>query len=289
MNLHADTDTDRPIVLEVSGLSKVFRARRTLLTSSKDDVHAATDVSLTMRRGETLALVGESGSGKSTVARMIAMLERPDSGSVEVLGQDWTSARPRTLRRARRQLQMIFQDPFASLDPMKMVVFSIGEPLMIHQRLRGSALDRRVLELLEQVGLPSNALHRYPHEFSGGQRQRIAIARALAAEPAIVVADEAVSALDVSTQAQILNLMKDIQQERGLAFLFITHDLGVVRQIADRVTVMHHGEIVEEGPADLILETPRMAYTRRLLAAVPEVSAHDRQVRRSTLIEQADE
>ncbi len=178
---------------------------------------------------------------------------------------------------------MVFQDPFASLDPMKMVVFTIGEPLMIHEGLKGADLDRRVLALLDLVGLPASALHRYPHEFSGGQRQRIAIARALAADPAVVVADEAVSALDVSTQAQVLNLMKDIQAERGLAFVFITHDLGVVRQVADRVSVLYHGEVVEEGAADAVLERPRMAYTQRLLSAVPEVSARDREERRAVL------
>lgn len=271
------------LVLDVQGLDKKFITRRNFLGRPHSHVHAVNNVSLKLHAGETLALVGESGSGKSSTAKLITGLEQPDSGTVTVLGQEWTALSKKELRDRRRHLQMIFQDPFASLNPMKMVVYNIGEPLVIHEGVGGKELDRRVLELLDLVGLPSTALHRYPHEFSGGQRQRIAIARALAAEPEIIIADEAVSALDVSTQAQILNLLKDIQAERHLSFLFITHDLGVVRQVADRIAVMYLGELVEEGDADVIFERPHQAYTRRLLAAVPEVSFKDREERRLIL------
>ena len=267
------------VVLEATGLHKRFVTGRNWLGRPSVWLDAVKDVSLSLRAGETLALVGESGSGKSTTARLVTQLETPDSGTVEVLGDDWTALRGKTLREKRRALQMVFQDPFASLNPMKMIVFNIGEPLIVHEGVGGKALDRRVLELLELVGLPATALHRYPHEFSGGQRQRIAIARALAADPQVIVADEAVSALDVSTQAQILNLLKDIQAERGLAFLFITHDLGVVRQVADRIAVMNLGEIVEQGDADQVFDAPAMEYTRSLLSAVPEVSAKARRER----------
>ena len=271
------------VVLDVKGIDKKFVTGRNFFGRPSGFVHAVRDVSLQLRAGETLALVGESGSGKSSTAKLITGLETPDVGTVTVLGEEWTALGTKSLRQKRRHLQMIFQDPFASLNPMKMVVFNIGEPLIIHEGAGGKELDRRVLDLLELVGLPSSALHRYPHEFSGGQRQRIAIARALAAEPESIIADEAVSALDVSTQAQILNLLKDIQAERHLSFLFITHDLGVVRQVADRILVMYLGEIVEEGVADEIFERPRQAYTQRLLAAVPEVSAKDRDERRALL------
>jgi ABC-type glutathione transport system ATPase component len=271
------------LVLDVQGLDKKFITRRNFMGRPHAHVHAVNNVSLQLHAGETLALVGESGSGKSSTAKLITGLEVPDSGSVTVLGQEWTALSKKELRDRRRHLQMIFQDPFASLNPMKMVVYNIGEPLVIHEGVGGKDLDKRVLELLDLVGLPSTALHRYPHEFSGGQRQRIAIARALAAEPEIIIADEAVSALDVSTQAQILNLLKEIQAERHLSFLFITHDLGVVRQVADRIAVMYLGEIVETGDADVIFERPHQAYTRRLLAAVPEVSFKDREERRLIL------
>ena len=271
------------LVLDVDALDKRFVTRRTFFGRPQSYVHAVNNVSLKLHAGETLALVGESGSGKSSTAKLITGLEQPDSGRVTVLGQEWTAVSKKQLRSQRRHLQMIFQDPFASLNPMKMVVFNIGEPLIIHEGVGGKELDNRVLELLDLVGLPSTALHRYPHEFSGGQRQRIAIARALAAEPEIIIADEAVSALDVSTQAQILNLLKDIQAERHLSFLFITHDLGVVRQVADRIAVMYLGEIVETGDADTIFDRPHQAYTRRLLAAVPEVSFKDREERRLVL------
>ena len=267
------------LVLEATGLCKRFVTGRNWLGRPSVWLDAVKDVSLSLRAGETLALVGESGSGKSTTARLVTQLETPDSGSVRVLGDDWTALGARALRSKRRALQMIFQDPFASLNPMKMIVFNIGEPLIVHEGLGGKELDNRVLELLDLVGLPATALHRYPHEFSGGQRQRIAIARALAANPQVIVADEAVSALDVSTQAQILNLLKDIQVERGLAFLFITHDLGVVRQVADRIAVMYLGQIVEQGVADEVFDAPAQDYTRSLLSAVPEVSAKARRER----------
>jgi len=273
------TASSPEVVLQATGLHKNFVTKRSAFGRPTERLHAVTDVSLTLRKGETLALVGESGSGKSSTARVLTQLEAADAGSVEVLGEDWTALKGKNLRTKRRRMQMVFQDPFASLNPMKMVVFNVGEPLITHLGLRGTALDDRVLELLDLVGLQSTALHRYPHEFSGGQRQRIAIARALAANSEIIIADEAVSALDVSTQAQILNLLKDIQAERDLSFLFITHDLGVVRQVADSIAVMYLGRIVESGTADDIFDDPKHPYTQALLAAVPEVSGARRRQR----------
>jgi ABC-type glutathione transport system ATPase component len=260
------------VVLRVTGLRKRFVTRRNMFGRPMRHVDAVNDVSLTVHAGETVALVGESGSGKSTTARLITRLDEPDEGQVTVCGTEWTGLSTRALRPHRRALQMVFQDPYASLDPTKMVVHSVGEPLTVHDGLRGGRLDDRVAQLLEQVGLSRRHLHRYPHEFSGGQRQRLAIARALAAGPRVIIADEAVSALDVSTQAQVLNLLADLRREHGLAFLFITHDLGVVRQIADRVVVLNRGRVVETGTADEIFTAAAEPYTKALLAAVPDIS-----------------
>lgn len=257
------------IVLRVDDLSKSFVTRRNPLGMPTRRLQAVDGVSFDLRRGETLALVGASGSGKSTTARLVARLEKPDRGRIVVRGVDWSHMRQMSLQKHRRSLQMVFQNPFASLDPTKMVVHLVGEPLIIYEKLSGRLLDERVRDLLDDVGLSANAMNKYPHEFSGGQRQRLAIARALAADPEIVIADEAVSALDVSTQAKVLNLLADIQRDRAVAILFITHDLGVVRQIADRVAVMSAGRIVEQGPAEDIFTSPQDDYTRGLLDAVP--------------------
>ncbi|WP_274626541.1 ABC transporter ATP-binding protein [Arvimicrobium flavum] len=232
-------------------------------------IHAVEDVSFDLRPGETLALVGESGCGKSTTGRAILRLVQPTAGAIVVDGHDMKTAGARELRAMRRTSQMIFQDPFASLNPRITVGSAIAEPILAHGLMGKAAAKARVAELLEQVGLAAAMAERYPHEFSGGQRQRISIARALALDPKLIVADEAVSALDVSVKAQVSNLLLDIQQQRGLAYLFISHDMAVVERISHRVAVMYLGEIVEIGPRAAIFDNPQHPYTRRLIAAVP--------------------
>ena len=232
-------------------------------------VRAVDGVSLRVRRGETLALVGESGSGKTTTALCALALERPTSGEVWIDGREVTGMPPKELRSLRRQAQYIFQDPFASLNPRMSVREIVREPLDIHRVGDGAGRDARVAELLGLVGLAGDAAARSPHQFSGGQRQRIGIARALALSPGLLVCDEPVSALDVSVQAQVINLLMDLQDEHGLAYLFIAHDLAVVRQIAHRVAVMYLGRIVEEGAADEICAHPRHPYTVALMSAAP--------------------
>lgn len=236
-------------------------------------VRAVDGVTLDIAPGETLALVGESGSGKSTLARVLVGLEAPTAGSVHFLGEP-LPAFPSAARRARsRDLQMVFQDPDASLNPRRTVGSAVGEPLDIHERLGRAERERRIQTLLAQVGLDAALQSRYPHELSGGQRQRVCIARALAVHPKLLVCDEAVSALDVSVQAQILNLLADLKRELGLSYLFITHDLRVVRHIADRVAVMYLGQIVELGPTAQVFTEPAHPYTRVLLDAVPVIHA----------------
>ncbi|MEQ8857615.1 MAG: ATP-binding cassette domain-containing protein [Pseudomonadales bacterium] len=255
-------------LLEVRDLRVVFRIGGSLLARRRELV-AVNGVSFDVHPGETLAVVGESGSGKSTLARAVMRLVEPASGTVRLDGQDLTAMRGEALRRMRPEFQMVFQDPYSSLDPSKLIRDTVGEPLRVHGRLRGVALDERVRVLLEQVGLDAHHMARYPYEFSGGQRQRIAIARAIALEPRLVVLDEAVSALDVSTQNQILNLLEALQRARKMAYLFISHDLGVVEHIADRVAVTYLGHIVESGPAPRIFSQPLHPYTKALLSAVP--------------------
>jgi oligopeptide transport system ATP-binding protein len=234
-------------------------------------VRAVEDVSFDIASGEVLGLVGESGSGKTTIGQAMLRLIPPTSGRVRFRGDDITSRSDRELKTFRRQAQPIFQDPFGSLNPRLNVEGLIGEPLIVHQIGRNRAERRaRILALLEQVGLPPDSLNRYPHQFSGGQRQRIAIARALAVEPALIVADEPVSALDVSIQAQIINLLRDLQVKLKLAMLFIAHDLAVVEFISDRVIVLYLGRIMEIGPAKTLIAAPRHPYTEALISAVPE-------------------
>jgi oligopeptide/dipeptide ABC transporter ATP-binding protein len=213
--------------------------------------------------------VGESGSGKSTVARLALRLVEPDSGRIVLDGTELTGLDHRELQRRRREMQIVFQDPYSSLDPRATIAETVGEPLEVHEGLRGKQRDARVSELLDQVGLGSHLLRRYPHEFSGGQRQRIAVARALALRPRLLICDEPVSSLDVSTQSQVINLLMDLQDELGLAYLFIAHDLSVVRHISDRIAVMYLGRIVEVGPAAEVYERPRHPYTEALLSAIP--------------------
>jgi oligopeptide transport system ATP-binding protein len=257
-------------LLRVEGLAKHFRAPGgSLFGSGAAGVRAVDGVSFDLKQGETLGLVGESGCGKSTLARAALQLLRPTAGSVRFKGTELTSLSTRKLRPLRRDMQMIFQDPYSSLNPRKRVGQIVGAPLRIHGLAEGAELDRRVKEVLERVGLSGEHIGRYPHEFSGGQRQRIGIARALVPEPSLIVADEPVSALDVSIQAQIVNLMGDLQKEMGLTYLFVAHDLGVVRQVSNRIAVMYMGKIVEIGPAEEVYSNPIHPYTASLLAAVP--------------------
>ena len=271
---------DMPPVLKVDKLTTRFPVRTGLLGRITRQVCAVEQVSFSLQPGETLALVGESGCGKSTTGRSLARLVEFDSGSVDVAGRAIAPLAGRALQKLRRDVQFIFQDPFASLDPRLTVGFAIMEPLLVHGMARGADAEKRVAELLYRVGLPADAAQRYPHEFSGGQRQRIAIARALALNPKVVVADEAVSALDVSIRAQIVNLMLDLQREFGIAFLFISHDMAVVERISHRVAVMYLGQIVEIGPRRAVFENPQHAYTRRLMAAVPVADPERRHNRR---------
>jgi len=259
-------DSKEPVVLEANELGKVYR-ERSLLGRTRD-VAAAKDVTLTLRKGRTLGIVGESGSGKSTVARCIVRLIDPTSGGVRLAGREISGLSRRLLQPHRKRIQIIFQDPYRSLNPRITVGETIAEGPINYGMPRVEALAK-ARELLELVDLPPDAISRYPHQFSGGQRQRIAIARALALDPDVLVADEAVSALDVSVQAQVLELLDEIQSRLGIALLFITHDLRVAAQICDDVAVMQHGRIVEQGPAAQILAHPREAYTRALLDAAP--------------------
>jgi oligopeptide transport system ATP-binding protein len=257
-------------LLEVRDLWKRFPIKRGLLFDrTVGYVDAVAGVSFDIARGETLGLVGESGSGKSTTGYCILQAMRPTSGSVRFDGVELTELKGEDLRHMRRRMQLVFQDPYASLDPRMTVGDIVAEPLQVHKV--GSRRERRqrVRELLEVVGFDPSFTNRYPHEFSGGQRQRIGIARALALSPDLVVCDEPVSALDVSIQAQILNLLKDLQQQLGLTYLFIAHDLAVVRAMSDRIAVMHEGEIVELGRAEDVYAHPKEQYTRELVEAVP--------------------
>jgi oligopeptide transport system ATP-binding protein len=257
-------------LLEVTDLVKHFPIKRGILIDREvDQVRAVDGVSFEVQRGETLGLVGESGSGKSTACRAILQLIEPTSGSVKFEGREIAGLGARQMRPLRRQMQMIFQDPYASLNPRKRVGQIVGDPLKRQGIASGSELRRQVQELLVRVGLSSEHFNRFPHEFSGGQRQRIGIARAISLKPKLVICDEPVSALDVSIQAQIVNLLDDLQDEFGLAYLFVAHDIGVVRHISDRIAVMNQGKIVEQGSADQVCEHPKDDYTKKLLAAVP--------------------
>jgi oligopeptide transport system ATP-binding protein len=257
-------------LLQVIGLRTHFRVRRGFLSGRKAALLRAVDgVGFCVRRGEVLGLVGESGSGKSTLARTILRLVPPTAGQIVFDGVDFTALRGAALRRARTGMQMVFQDPNASLDPSMTILETLAEPLLVHRRVSRAEAPAAVAGLMERVGLPPRAMHRYPHEFSGGQRQRIAIARALALRPKLLVADEPVSSLDVSVQAQILNLLARLVRETGSSMLFIAHDLAVVKHVSDRVAVLYAGRIVEIGGATDVIERPRHPYAKALAAAMP--------------------
>ncbi len=277
---------DRPPILQVRDLVTRFDIRGGLLNRVKRRVHAVEKVSFDLYAGETLALVGESGCGKSTTGRSLLRLVASQGGSITFDGQRIDALQGRALATLRRDIQFIFQDPYASLDPRLTVGFSIMEPLLVHRSMGRAQAEKRVAWLLERVGLLPEHAQRYPHEFSGGQRQRICIARALALNPKVVIADESVSALDVSIQAQIINLMLDLQREFGIAFLFISHDMAVVERISHRVAVMYLGQIVEMGPRQAVFEQPRHPYTRKLMAAVPVADPAHRHRERALMVDE---
>jgi len=276
--MNAEKPLGSDFLLEARGLKKHFPARRSW-GRVREFVRAVDGVDLHLRPGETLGVVGESGCGKSTLGRLLLRLLEPTEGEIRFRGRDLAALGKAELRRMRREMQIIFQDPFGSLNPRMRVGDIVGEGLVIHGLARGRERRERVEELLRRVGLPEDAYHRFPHEFSGGQRQRIGIARALAVEPSLIVADEPVSALDVSVQAQIVNLLQDLQQERGIAYVFIAHDLRVVEYISHRVAIMYLGKIVELAPAEEMYRNPRHPYTRALLSAIPEPDPKARKTR----------
>ena len=276
---------DENTLLEVNNLRKYFPIRGGIFSRVVANVKAVEDVSFTVQKGEVVGLVGESGSGKTTVGRSILRLIEPTSGEVKFDGVDIVKVNKSTMREYRRKMQIIFQDPFASLNPRMSVGDIIGEAMTIHNLARGREREQKVASLLERVGMSPNHMRRYPHEFSGGQRQRIGIARALAVDPEFIVADEPVSALDVSIQAQVVNLLQDLKEELGLTLLFIAHDLGVVEYISDHVIVMYLGRIMEIAPSKELYANPIHPYTEALLSAVP---IPDPTVKRDRILLQGD-
>jgi len=273
------TELPTPL-LKVNGLKKYFPVRSGLFSRVSAWVKAVDDVSFYLRQGETLGLVGESGCGKTTVGRSILRLMEPTAGEVTFEGRDVLALSPKELRQARRRMQLIFQDPYSSLNPRMTIGSIVSEPLKIHNIAKGKALQDQVDQLFMRVGLRPENQSRYPHEFSGGQRQRVGIARALALNPEFIVCDEAVSALDVSIQAQIMNLLRDLQQEFHLSYLFITHDLNVVQYLADRIAVMYVGKLAEVAPAEDLFANPKHPYTQALLSAnpVPDPTAPSKRI-----------
>ncbi|HSV83260.1 MAG TPA: ATP-binding cassette domain-containing protein [Ramlibacter sp.] len=263
-------------LLEVRGLRKSYRQPWLNRGSGDGWFHAVKNVSLSLNRGETYAVVGESGAGKSTLGRLILRLIEPDAGSVICEGRDMLALPPRQLRLARAGMQMVFQDPYSSLDPKMSIGASVAEPLVALTPMAASEREARVADLLTRVGLGGDFLHRFPHELSGGQLQRVAIARAISTNPGLVVCDEPVAALDMSIRAQVLNLLRDLQEERGISYIFITHDLSLVSVLAHEVAVMRLGEVVEQGNAEQVFRDPQQAYTRELLRSIPSTTPRRR-------------
>jgi oligopeptide/dipeptide ABC transporter ATP-binding protein len=270
-------------LVEARAVSKHFVAGARLFSSHRAVVRAVDDIDLAIAPGETVGIVGESGSGKSTLGRLLLKLLEPTSGSVRFEGQELATLRGADLRRLRRRMQIIFQDPYASLNPRMRVGRAIGEGLLVHQLAARSEIKDKVHALMQRVGLSADAYERYPHEFSGGQRQRVGIARAIALDPKFIVADEPVSALDVSIQAQIINLLLSLREEQGIAFAFISHDLRVVEHVSDRVAVMYLGRVVEIARARDLYATPLHPYTKALLSAVPRIGRHAHEGKRVVL------
>jgi peptide/nickel transport system ATP-binding protein len=274
-------------LLKAQNVSKQFRVGNSILPGGNTIVHAVDNVSLEVYRGETLGLVGESGCGKSTLGRCLVRLYEISAGKIEFEGIDISTAKTGALRPIRQRMQMVFQDPYSSLNPRRRVADLLAEPLKVHGKRSRAEIKERVADLMRLVELQPDHLNRFPHEFSGGQRQRIGIARAIALEPSLVVADEPVSALDVSIQAQIVNLFADLQERLGLTYVFIAHDLSVVRQVSTRTAVMYLGSIVESGPTEEIFRSPRHPYSEALISAVPSADL-DRTNRRERIVLQGD-
>lgn len=274
-----NTATPSPL-LQVEQLGKTYRLPRRQLWKAPETVAALQDISLDIHVGRSLGVVGESGSGKSTLARLVMALDRPTSGRISLLGHNLSALTASELRAQRRHFQMVFQDPYGSLDPRQTIARTVAEPLEALDASTPAQRRTRVAEVLEQVGLRAGDLDKYPHEFSGGQRQRIAIARALITRPQLIVADEPVSALDVSVQAQVLNLMQQLQHDHGVTFLLISHDLAVVQQLCQDVVVLHQGRIVERGSPEQLFTAPQHAYTRQLVQAVPAIAPGRARARR---------
>lgn len=279
MSEHHDTDHAGEYALVATGLRKTYVTKRNFFGRPSERLEAVAGIDIRVARGTTLAVVGESGAGKSTVGRLVLRLIESDAGNVELLGSDLMAMSRGDLRRMRRRATMIFQDPYTSLNPRMLIETAVAEPLIAAGVGSSSVREKRVREALDAVGMAAHHAQRFPYELSGGQLQRIAIARALITDPDFIVCDEPVAALDMSTQAQVINLLRDLQQERGLAYLFISHDLSLVQVLADEVAIMRHGRLVESGPAQQIFTNPSDDYTRTLIDAVPRADPRERRFR----------